>query len=140
MVVDSDDATRGNLTNQGENADDQEEIQEAQADETGGGVFVEHYEADPGFFPHIVTGFTEHEKAGPPEKFADTEREHQRKFRWWALGIIAALCVFFSITTLLFANLASDPAEIQVASDMAKTSIPTLLTLLGAAVAWAFKE
>ncbi|MBB3753618.1 hypothetical protein FHT44_006140 [Mycolicibacterium sp. BK634] len=84
--------------------------------------------------------FTADEDAAPPQQIAGTEREHQKKFRWWALGVIAALCVFFGLTTLLFAAHAPNKDAIQVASDMAKTSIPTLLTLLGTAVAWAFKS
>jgi hypothetical protein len=80
------------------------------------------------------------EPANPPEKLAATEHEHQRKFRWWALIIIAALCAFFGVATLLVGALASKDESIRMASDVAKTSIPTLLTLLGTAVAWAFKS
>lgn len=84
--------------------------------------------------------FRSDEPAAPPEPLAGTEREHQRKFRWWALIVISTLCVFFGLATLLVGALASQQESIQMAGDVAKTSIPTLLTLLGTAVAWAFKS
>lgn len=84
--------------------------------------------------------FFEHELA--QDRVVETEilaEVHQRRFRWVALVAIAGLCVFFAVATLTASLLASTDAQIQVASDIAKTAIPTLLTLLGTAVAWAFK-
>ncbi|OKH65368.1 hypothetical protein EB72_06935 [Mycobacterium sp. SWH-M1] len=78
--------------------------------------------------------------ADPTDVVAATKRQHVQKFRWWALGVIAGLCVFFALATLLVGALASGEAAGRISSDMAKTAIPTLLTLLGTAVAWAFKS
>ncbi|MEC4845691.1 hypothetical protein R2325_03290 [Mycobacteroides chelonae] len=83
---------------------------------------------------------SEHELA--QDRVVETEilaEVHQRRFRWVALVAIAGLCVFFAVATLTASLLASTDAQVQVASDIAKTAIPTLLTLLGTAVAWAFK-
>lgn len=89
---------------------------------------------------HPVDDLVEDEEADPAGVVVDTDPKHEQKFRWWALGVIAGLCVFFALSTLLVAALATGEAAGQVASDMAKTAIPTLLTLLGTAVAWAFKS
>ncbi|QZH69597.1 hypothetical protein [Mycolicibacterium farcinogenes] len=64
----------------------------------------------------------------------------KHRFRWWALGIIATLCLLTGTGTLLTAALSTHDGATQVASDIAKTAIPTLLTLLGTATAWAFKS
>lgn len=66
--------------------------------------------------------------------------EPKHRFRWWALGTIAVLFVLTGIGTLLTAALSTHDGATQVASDIAKTAIPTLLTLLGTATAWAFKS
>ena len=138
MVVDDSDAKVGDPTDNGDEHDDQEvlDVQPPEIEEVD--EFFEITEPDPTAVP--VKAITEYEPSAPPEKLADTEHKHEQKFRWWALGVIAALCVFFGLATLLVASLASGDAAIQVASDIAKFSIPTLLTLLGTAVAWAFKS
>lgn len=105
------------------------------ADDLPGIAFGEIEETDPS-----QNFFVENEEADPTGVVAATKRKHEQKFRWWALGVIAGLCVFFALSTLLVAALASGEAAGQVASDTAKTAIPTLLTLLGTAVAWAFKS
>lgn len=66
--------------------------------------------------------------------------EPKHRFRWWALGTITVLVVLTGTGTLLTAALSTHDGATQVASDIAKTAIPTLLTLLGTATAWAFKS
>ncbi|KKE99407.1 hypothetical protein [Mycolicibacterium obuense] len=89
---------------------------------------------------HLSHDFIEDEEADPADIVAATDPKHEQKFRWWALGVIAGLCIFFALATLLVGTLTTKEAAAQIASDMAKTAIPTLLTLLGTAVAWAFKS
>lgn len=140
MVVVDEGADREDPANGGAHDDEQDERRDIDQRVGEGGDLTETETAAERAVPVSAGEITENESAAPPEKLAKTEHEHQQKFRWWALGVIASLCVFFGLATLLFANLASDPAEVQVASDIAKTSIPALLTLLGTAVAWAFKS
>lgn len=133
MVVADNDENQGDQARD-EDAGDPDPATEAMLFDESGDTF-----GDEGL-PRPGGDFTEDERADPDGVIAGTNREHQQKFRWWALGVIAGLCVFFALATLLFATLASGEAATQVASDMAKTAIPTLLTLLGTAVAWAFKS
>lgn len=101
---------------------------------SGQGTALDLDDADP------ADDFIEDEEADPTDVVAATDPKHEQKFRWWALGVIAGLCIFFALATLLVGTLTTKDAAAQIASDMAKTAIPTLLTLLGTAVAWAFKS
>lgn len=140
VVVVDEGAEGANHVNGGAQDDEQDERRKLDPQPGESGDLIETEDAAEGAVPVTRSGFVSNEPAAPPENLAKTEHEHQQQFRWWALGIIAALCVFFGLATLFFANFASSPDEVQVASDIAKTSIPTLLTLLGTAVAWAFKS
>ncbi|OBB18028.1 hypothetical protein A5761_08915 [Mycolicibacterium setense] len=78
--------------------------------------------------------------AAPTPVTTSKQSVPKHRFRWWALGIIAVLFVLTGTGTLLTAALSTHDGATQVASDIAKTAIPTLLTLLGTATAWAFKS
>ncbi|MHA0290200.1 hypothetical protein ACXYX3_27670 (plasmid) [Mycobacterium sp. C3-094] len=82
----------------------------------------------------------EHEEADPGYVVAAEVAAHERKIRWVVLAVIAGLIAFSIGATLLATLLSSDDTEAQIAGDIGKLSIPTLLTLLGAAVAWAYRR
>ena len=136
----------GNENPSGHEVDDDDAAQESQS--TGQEEHLDHVtaedkaNADPAddFTAGPADDFIEDEEADPADVVAATDPKHEQKFRWWALGVIAGLCIFFALSTLLIGALATREAAAQIASDMAKTAIPTLLTLLGTAVAWAFKS
>lgn len=91
---------------------------------------------DPDYLPS--EDLVEHEPADP--EYVAAEVAHERKIRWVVLAVIAGLIAFSMGATLLATLLSSDDTEAQIAGDIAKLSIPTLLTLLGAAVAWAYRR
>ena len=83
----------------------------------------------------------EDEDAAPATFRGDLiKMKHEQKIRRWTLVIVAALIAFSIGATLLAADLASSDAKAQVAGDIAKLSVPTLLALLGGAVAWAYRR
>lgn len=134
MTVANNENHGGHELDDGDTAQESESAgQEVLQDETAQGVEEDQAEDQ-------AEDLIENEEADPTDVVAATDPKHEQKFRWWALGVIAGLCVFFALATLLVAALASGEAAGQIASDMAKTAIPTLLTLLGTAVAWAFKS
>lgn len=88
----------------------------------------------------IVEEIVEHENANTNAVGTDIEREHQQKIRRWTLVLIGSLIAFCVAATLLVTALSSNDTEAQVAGDVAKLTVPTLLTLLGATVAWAYRR
>lgn len=95
----------------------------------------------------IVEPIDENYKASDEPVVALRPGRPKDSFRKRSLLVISGLIVFFTVITLgtaLFAATYLDDSQrngiTTLASDIAKTAIPTLIALLGTAAAWAFKD
>jgi predicted anti-sigma-YlaC factor YlaD len=70
-----------------------------------------------------------------PIRVAD---EHRRRFQMLAFKYVAALVAFVTLATLGISAIAPEVGGLAV--EISKTSLPALFTLLGTAVAWAFRS
>jgi len=70
-----------------------------------------------------------------PIRLAD---QHRRKFQMLAFKYVAALVVFVTLATLAISAVAPEVSGLAV--EISKISLPALFTLLGTAVAWAFRS
>lgn len=70
-----------------------------------------------------------------PIRVAD---EHRRRFQMLAFKYVAALVAFVTLATLGLSALAPEVGGLAI--EISKTSLPALFTLLGTAVAWAFRS
>lgn len=102
--------------------------------------FSEIYEEEPADNRPVVGVSSLTEDATVPDaplpiRLAD---EHRRRFQMLAFKYVAALVVVVTLATLTISAVV--PEVNGLATEISKTSLPALFTLLGTAVAWAFRS